>query len=93
MSAIQDNDQTRSHDDDGASVALDPVCEMEVDPAHTQHHSSFLGVAYYFCSAGCRSEFAQDPPRYTKSNASKALARHRSVAIGTIWTCPMHPQI
>ena len=91
--AIEGNDRTSSPTDDGAPVARDPVCGMEVVPGHTQHHTTVLDVTYHFCSAGCRAKFAQDQPRYIKFSTAKALAHHPSVAVGTIWTCPMHPQI
>ena len=75
------------------AVAVDPVCGMNVDPATTQHHATFDGHAYYFCSAGCRSKFTADPLRYMGSGAQAATVDHATIAEGVIWTCPMHPQI
>ena len=73
--------------------ATDPVCGMKVDPAQTEHHADLDGVAYHFCSAGCRTKFAADPQRYLKAEGSSPPAEPVAVAEGAIWTCPMHPEI
>lgn len=43
---------------------LDPVCGMTVDVASARHRSSFEGITYYFCSAGCLARFEEDPARF-----------------------------
>jgi Cu+-exporting ATPase len=70
-----------------ADRAIDPVCGMMVDPHSAKHHALHAGHTYYFCSAGCRTKFAADPQRY--------LAKREPVSVseGTIYTCPMHPEI
>lgn len=70
-----------------ANAVKDPVCGMDVDPQTAKHHSSLHGHPYYFCSAGCRTKFDNDPSRYL----SEKPAAHKSD--GAIYTCPMHPQI
>ena len=77
----------------GASLVIDPVCGMKVDPASTDHHAKFEGTNYSFCSVGCTSKFINDPPHYLNRTAAGASDTSLSVAEGTIWTCPMHPQI
>ena len=72
-----------------AVSARDPVCGMTVDPAKTQHHAAQDGMAYHFCSAGCRTTFLADPARYL----APAPASEDPAAPGTIFTCPMHPQV
>ena len=72
----------------GAEVR-DPVCGMTVDPAKTEHHALHEGEEYHFCSAGCRAKFISDPERYLAA----APAEPEAVPPGTIWTCPMHPEI
>ena len=74
----------------GAAVK-DPVCGMTVDPAKTAHHAEFAGATYHFCSAGCREKFIAEPARYAKL-APKPQAG-AAVVEGTIYTCPMHPEI
>jgi uncharacterized protein len=41
----------------------DPVCEMKVDRVKALR-SDYMGGAYYFCSAGCREAFEDQPERY-----------------------------
>ena len=43
-----------------------------------------------FCSAGCREKFLADPARYLDPAIA---ARPEPVPEGTIYTCPMHPEI
>jgi len=68
----------------------DPVCGMQVNPAKTAHRAEHDGQSFYFCSGGCKSKFIADPVRYTTAQAKPVTP---SAAAGTIYTCPMHPQI
>ncbi|HVI33995.1 heavy metal translocating P-type ATPase [Phenylobacterium sp.] len=72
-----------------AHTVIDPVCGMTVDPHATPHRAEHHGQPYYFCSAGCRNKFAADPERYL--SAEKAQAPEAPP--GTIYTCPMHPEV
>ena len=67
----------------------DPVCGMTVDPHTAQHRHTYNGRPYYFCSANCREQFAANPRQYLKSEPQIAPP----VPPGTIYTCPMHPEI
>src|SRR6478735_2703301 len=69
--------------------AKDPVCRMTVDPATTPHRHTHGGDTYFFCSGGCRAKFAANPKRYL----SRLPAAAASAPAGTIYTCPMHPQV
>ena len=69
-------------------TATDPVCGMNVDSAATQHHFAARGHEFHFCSAACRAKFAADPQHYLSEPAALADATG-----GTIWTCPMHPEV
>ena len=73
-----------------AATALDPVCSMTVDPHETPHRARHQGHAYYFCSAGCRSKFVADPRKYLAASQANTP---QAAPTGTIYTCPMHPQI
>jgi Cu+-exporting ATPase len=68
--------------------AVDPVCGMTVDPHKTPHRHVHQQCTYYFCSAGCRSKFAAEPAKYLAQQAAVTTPPP-----GTIYTCPMHPQI
>jgi xanthine dehydrogenase accessory factor len=45
-------------------IAIDPVCEMEVDVATARWVSEHEGKKYYFCAPGCQKAFEADPARY-----------------------------
>jgi Cu+-exporting ATPase len=68
--------------------AIDPVCGMSVDPHTAKHRSLHGGHPYYFCSAGCKAKFEADADRYLSPQA-----RAEPVPEGTIYTCPMHPEV
>jgi Cu+-exporting ATPase len=72
----------------GNNAMRDPVCGMTVDPATAKHRFDYEGETYYFCSAGCRTKFAADPTAYLGDAKPKT-----DVPEGTIYTCPMHPEI
>jgi Cu+-exporting ATPase len=89
---------THTHGAAGAA-AVDPVCGMSVDPHTTTHRYSERGRTYYFCSAGCRGKFAADPGKYlttyltTYLGAEAGAPPPAALPQGTIYTCPMHPEI
>lgn len=45
-------------------MVKDPVCGMEVDESEAVATSRFEGTAYYFCAAGCKRAFDQDPGKF-----------------------------
>ncbi|WP_262048572.1 heavy metal translocating P-type ATPase [Bradyrhizobium sp. Bra78] len=79
------------HAGHGAAAAKvrDPVCGMTVDPSTSKHRFEHHGETFHFCSAGCRTKFAADPAKYL----AKDKASEPEMPAGTIYTCPMHPQI
>ena len=68
----------------------DPVCGMTVteQSKHTHEHA---GQRFYFCSAGCRTKFAADPAKYL--TPKPALPVVEAAPPGTVYTCPMHPEV
>ena len=70
-------------------LAVDPVCGMKVDPHTAKHRAEHAGRTYYFCSAGCCEKFLADPLRYLHKDQKPPAA----VPEGTIYTCPMHPEV
>jgi Cu+-exporting ATPase len=76
---------------DDAHKVKDPVCGMMVDPHTAKNKAEHAGRTYYFCSAGCRSKFLAEPERYLDPAAAAAAAE--PVPEGTVYTCPMHPEI
>ena len=53
--------------DDALEEAIDPVCEMTVDPAEAAATVDHDGETYYFCCHGCADSFENDPGAYLES--------------------------
>ncbi|HWS78240.1 MAG TPA: heavy metal translocating P-type ATPase [Thermomonas sp.] len=69
---------------------IDPVCGMTVDPATAKGGAAeHAGHTYHFCNPKCREKFVADPQRYLAPAAALAT----EAPAGTIYTCPMHPEI
>ena len=77
----------------------DPVCGMTVDPETAQHRHELGETTYHFCSASCKSKFAANPDHYLNPAGSDPAVLHPAMgslpqaAEGSIWTCPMHPEV
>ena len=77
------------HGDKSVAGVKDPVCGMTVDPHTAKHRHTHEGHPYYFCSARCREKFVAEPATYLTPETKPAAP----VPAGTIYTCPMHPEI
>ncbi len=73
-----------------SSREIDPVCGMTVDPAAGKPYFDHRGRRYHFCCQGCQTKFAADPERYL---APKTEAPAEPAPPGTLYTCPMHPEV
>ncbi len=73
-------------------TATDPVCGMKVDPSSGKHVAELDGTTFHFCSAGCRGKFTADPRKYLRRADPDAPAEPPPPP-GTIFTCPMHPEV
>jgi len=62
---------------------------MTVNPLTAQHKAAYEGTSYYFCSENCRSKFLAEPTKYL----GEVNTPTETAPPGTIWTCPMHPEI
>jgi YHS domain-containing protein len=52
-------------------ISRDPVCGMNVDEDSARAEGNvrqYKGKTYFFCSTGCRDQFAKTPERYLKSS-------------------------
>lgn len=68
---------------------IDIVCGMKVT-ADPQKKREYEGAVYYFCRKGCMHKFDATPHKYVHP----ALASpEQDSSSGTIFTCPMHPEI
>lgn len=74
----------------GEATAIDPVCGMSVMIEGATHIAKHDGATHYFCSARCKDKFVSDPEHYLSGAHLKQV---EDVPEGTIYTCPMHPEI
>jgi len=44
--------------------AKDPICGMMVNVSTAKHKSEFRGNSFYFCCAGCKQKFDNQPDKY-----------------------------
>ncbi|MFZ2209175.1 MAG: heavy metal translocating P-type ATPase [Porticoccaceae bacterium] len=89
-------------------MATDPVCGMQVDTDGAEH-AVHAGSVYYFCSARCRARFVAEPTAFAEpSTKAHATTMHGAAChshghgahapadpapAGTVYTCPMHPEV
>ncbi|HQT11867.1 MAG: copper-translocating P-type ATPase [Rhodospirillales bacterium 24-66-33] len=71
------------------AIAIDPVCGMKVKIEGAKNTTVHEGQTYYFCNPKCLQKFTAEPARYLKPEEAPAPP----AAPGTIFTCPMHPEI
>lgn len=74
------------------SPLRDPVCGMSVS-TESPNHLVHKGKDFYFCSAHCVKKFSEHPEQYLQADLTPAAATKQVVAEGTLFTCPMHPEI
>ncbi|WP_395708383.1 heavy metal translocating P-type ATPase [Reyranella sp.] len=80
---------THAHAPTTDATAIDPVCGMKVRIEGAKHTTTHGGQTYYFCNPRCLAKFTTEPDRYLKPSEAK----EPELPAGTIYTCPMHPQI
>ncbi|HCW89583.1 MAG TPA: cadmium-translocating P-type ATPase [Marinobacter sp.] len=83
------NHEHHHHEESGEHTFKDPVCGMSVDPHTAEHRSQHAGKTWYFCSSRCQAKFEDNPEQYL----DKEQKPQEPVAPGTMYTCPMHPEI
>ena len=70
---------------------------MKVKRATAKHRFEHQGTEYLFCCARCRDRFEADPESFLKpkdqTKPAAANAPEPVVPAGTIYTCPMDPEI
>jgi P-type Cu+ transporter len=76
--------------DQELAVAIDPVCGMKVKRETAKHRFEYRGQEYLFCGGRCRERFQADPEKFLKP---KGPETEPAVPAGTIYTCPMDPEV
>gem|GEM_PF-1283461 len=51
------------------TMAIDPVCGMEIDERKPEFQTQFAGRKYFFCSEECRKEFENQPEEFVETAA------------------------
>ena len=84
-------------------MAIDPVCQMEVEPENAAGSSEYEGNTVYFCSDFCKEVFDKDPEKYPietpKSGGDHAHdedhdhEHHHDEASTALYTCSMDPEV
>lgn len=86
-------DDTHVASDIAAEPYTDPVCGMNVG-VNPEKTASFEGKDYHFCSHKCLDKFNAAPASYVRRDGADLTAAAEPAApAGTIYTCPMHPQV
>jgi len=49
-----------------SSVAVDPICRMNVTENDAKYTSTHDGKKFYFCSAACKQQFDKNPQKHAK---------------------------
>lgn len=70
----------------------DPVCKMNIEESEAAAKQMHQGATYHFCSTSCRDKFLNNPEAYL-GEEQILEAREESPKDGTVYTCPMHPEI
>ncbi|NOZ72115.1 MAG: YHS domain-containing protein [Chloroflexi bacterium] len=56
--------------------AIDPVCGMTVDTDTVEYTSTYKGQTQYFCAAGCKKAFDQEPEHYLSGQTATGGHQH-----------------
>ena len=79
-----------SHATGSEKPFTDPVCGMKVN-ADPLKEIAYEGATYHFCSTKCLDKFRANPQPYI--SPEKQPSAPVAAPEGTIYTCPMHPEI
>jgi len=75
-------------------MVKDPVCGMSFKKAEAKASFEYKGTTYYFCNAGCKDKFSQDPEKYLPKQAEKPESAGKCpMAEKAAFTCPKHPEV
>ncbi|MFT7692266.1 MAG: Cu+-exporting ATPase [Candidatus Latescibacterota bacterium] len=80
-----------THSDNASlSIAKDPVCGMDVNPADTEFKHQHDGQLFYFCSQHCQDKFIANPNHYLTPEFPQSIPKTPGA---NLHTCPMHPEV
>jgi P-type Cu+ transporter len=89
-----------------ATLARDPVCGMQVNPAKARYIRQHDGKNFYFCCQSCADKFAADPHKYPDKPTAATLVQFGAKTPSTgnaevprlksevqSYVCPMCPEV
>ena len=88
----QPHEGHEGHAPPSKAALKDPVCGMPVT-TQSQYTALHEGHNYYFCSAKCQGRFVEAPQKYAPGAQGKSGTEPEATQPGTIYTCPMHPEV
>jgi Cu+-exporting ATPase len=72
-----------------ATLQIDPVCGMTVDPARAKARAEHAGKPYFFCCESCAAKFRAQPGKYLNSGTSAPMSAHSPlIQLGGIKAAP-----
>lgn len=74
----EEAEQTATADAEDAAQAIDPICGMTVEIAGARYTAEYEGQRYYFCCAGCKATFEDDPAAYTGGKSQPPTHGHHA---------------
>ncbi len=73
------------------SIAIDPICKMEVDTTTAELYTDYKGNRYYFCAPYCKEKFEENPEEHIEREVTGTDENEQGVAIDPI--CKMDVDI
>ena len=71
---FQASDQTGDKQNVGNKIAIDPICQMEVDMQTAKYQSQLEGETIYFCCGGCKQKFDAEPEMFLVPKAKQTTS-------------------
>ncbi len=66
----------------GSLMAIDPVCNMVVNPHEAPASFVYQDKSYYFCHPNCRESFMKDPKKYLAQTSSSLSPEAKAMEEG-----------
>jgi Cu+-exporting ATPase len=68
-----------------AELVKDVVCGMMIDPETAAATSEYGGATYYFCAAGCKTDFDASPEKYLGAQPTGAAGPSTTKRWWEVW--------
>jgi xanthine dehydrogenase accessory factor len=65
--AVMETTEDANAEETASGIAIDLVCNMEVEIATAKYTFVYAGKTYYFCAPGCKTAFRNNPQKYLQT--------------------------